>query len=424
MPKQVAKKPKKGMNMEALTSSLEKLSGVKGILKQGGYEKREIISFGYPEVDEASYCSCGGYEGGVGRGNLIEIFGNPSGGKSFLTLKLIGSAQKQGLRCCLVDAEQSFDPKWAEKHGVDADELFRINEPMSAEKLLDAVVTLCSSGLFGLVVIDSVAALVPVKELEGSVTDQDYALKARAMSKACPKIIAAIAATKTTCVFINQIREKMNVMFGSPETTPGGRSLPFYAHQRIQVTPGQIVRLKDGKKDKNGKEAKGTPIGRKSYVKFVKNKTAPPFGECIIEIIFNEAALNPVVMLCNRARSLKLIGIRNGIFQIKKTITGGKKNLITDTTSIAELADYIVKNDMVMTILEASVEAIEEINDEVGKDEPALEEKIMDMQEDPSLIKSPIEGKELEVEVVNKKEDIVDDIRNDDEVEPEVEPEV
>lgn len=412
MPKQATSKPKRGSCMDALMSSLEKISGVKGILKKGDYETKEMISFGYPEVDEASYCSCIGYEGGVGRGNLIEIFGNQSGGKSFLTLKLMASAQKNGLKACLIDAEQSFDPKWAFKHGVDTDELYVVNEPTSAEKFLDITVELCSSGLFGLVVVDSVAALVPIKELEGSVTDQDYALKARAMSKACPKIVAACASTKTTCVFVNQIREKMNVMFGSPETTPGGRSLPFYAHQRIQVTPGQIIRLKEGKKDKDGKEEKGTPIGRKSYVKFVKNKTAPPFGECIIEIIFNEAAMNPVVILCNKARDLKLIGLRSGQFQIKKDVIGEKKNLDTEAHSIAELADYLVKNNMVTTLMDKYFEAIEDLEDTTP------EEIIEQMKEDPSLIKSPLEGKELEVEVVNKKEDIIDDII-DDSVEPE-----
>jgi len=402
MPKQPAEKPKKSSEIDAIIASIEKMTGVKGLLKKGAHDKHEVISFGYQEVDEASSC------GGVERGKLIEIFGNPSGGKSFLTLKLIASAQKMGLKCCLVDAEQSFDHKWAGKHGVDTDELYTINEPMSAEQILDVVVSLCSSSQFGLVVVDSVAALIPEKELEGSVSDQDYALKARAMSKGCPKINSACAKTKTTCVFVNQVREKMNVMFGSPETTPGGRSLPFYAHQRIQVTPGQVIRLKDGKKGTDGKEEKGTPVGRKSYVKFVKNKTAAPFGECIIEIIFNEAAMNPVVMLCNQARNYKLIGSRNGIFQIKKDVIGEKKNLETGATSIAELADYLVKNNMVVTLIDAYVKAVEE---DEGEEVP--EELILQMKEDENLIKSPLDGKSIDVEVINKKEDIVDDIVDD-----------
>ena len=415
MPKQVADKPKKSSEMDAIVASIEKMAGVKkGILKKCTNEKREMISFGYPEVDEASCCGSVGYEGGIERGKLIEIFGKQSGGKSYLTLKLIASAQKKGSKCCLLDAEQSFDSRWAKKHGVNTEDLWLVNDSLSAEKLLDMVVAICSSGEFALVVIDSVAALVPVKELEGSVSDQDYALRARAMSKACPKIINACAATKTTCVFINQIREKMNVMFGSPETTPGGRSLPFYAHQRIQVTPGQIIRLKDGGKKTDGKEEKGTPVGRKSYVKFVKNKTAPPFGECIIEIITNEAAMNPVVMLCNAARNYKLIGSRSGIFQIKKEVTGDKKNLDTGATSIAELADYLVKNNMVITLIDAYVSAVE--SEEDGENNP--EESIVAMKEDVSLIKSPLDGKSLEVEIIKKKEDIVDDTSGNEEVEP------
>jgi recombination protein RecA len=407
MPRQAADKPKKSSDVDAIIASIEKQTGIKGVLKKCVYAKAQMISFGYEEVDTASNC------GGIERGKLIEIFGNPSGGKSYLTLKLIASAQKEGLRCCLVDAEQSFGHDWAAKQGVNTEELYIVNDPMSAEQMLDVVVALCNSGEFGLVVVDSVAALIPEKELTGSVSDSDYALKARAMSKACPKIVNACAKTKTTCVFVNQIREKMGVMFGSPETTPGGRSLPFYAHQRIQVTPGQVIRLKDGKKGDDGKEEKGTPVGRKSFVKFVKNKTAAPFGECIIEIIFNEAALNPVVMLCNQARDYKLVGSRSGQFQIKKDVLNEKKNIDTGATSIAELADYLVKNNLVVTLIDAYVKAVE---DEEGDETP--NEDIVKMKEDASLIKSPLEGKAIDVEVITKKEDIVDDIV-DDSVEPE-----
>lgn len=403
MPRQANdNKPKKGSDIDAIIASLEKMTGVKGVLKKCVYTKAQMLSFGYPEVDEASNC------GGIARGKLIEIFGNPSGGKSYLSLKLIASAQKEGLACCLVDAEQSFDPDWAKKHGVDTDELYIVNDAMSAEQTLDIIATLCSSGKFGLVVVDSTAALIPEKELTGSVSDQDYALRARAMSKACPKIVAGCGATGTTCVFLNQIREKMNVMFGSPETTPGGKALGFFAHQRIQVTPGQVIRLKDGKKGDDGKEEKGTPVGRKSYVKFVKNKTAAPFGECVIEIIFNEAALNPVVMLCNQARDYKLIGLRSGQFQIKKDVINEKKNLDTGVGSVAELADYLVKNNLVLTLLDAYVKAVEE---EDGDNTP--DENLLKMKEDSSLIKSPLEGKALDVEVINEKSDIVDDISDD-----------
>jgi recombination protein RecA len=353
------------------------------------YAKVPGISFGYPEVDEASNC------GGVKRGTMVEIFGPESGGKSFLTLKLIGSAQKDGVRCCLVDAESSYDPVWAEENGVDTESLYIIDQSMSAEKTLDYVAAICESGAFGLVVIDSTAALIPQKELDGSIQDQDYALLARAMSKGCRKIMQNCKSSKTTCVFINQIRDKMGVMFGDTTTTPGGRALKFYCHQRIKVAPGKVVKIK-------GEDDKDIPILRQSWVTFVKNKVGRPFGQCVIEIVFDKAMKNPMVKLCKSAKEdAKLISTSKGELKLKKTMfEGAKTNVETGTTTLIDLADYLIKNDMVNILLDAYIVTMKELNKDIDAE-------ILLMKEDPSTIISPLNGAIVEN---SKHEDIEDSI--------------
>jgi recombination protein RecA len=339
-----------------------------------------VISFGYPEVDEASFC------GGIPQGKLVEIFGPESGGKSFLSLKLIASAQKSGMRCCLVDAENSYDPLWASSHGVDTKELYIINKSLSAETILEYVDKLCESGAFGLIVIDSTAALIPKAELDGSVEDQKVAELARVMSRACRKVVANCAVTNTTCVFLNQIRDKVGIMFGNPETTPGGKALRFYSHQRIKVTPGKKVKVEE--------EGKDVVIARQSWVQFVKNKAARPFGECVIEIVFDHTARNPIVKLCKAAKDLKIISIRSQTYRISKTlIEGAKKNLDTEMTTFVELADYLVKNDLIETILNAYIDEYVEENGSEDKIDP----DILAMRDDPSTIVSPMEGATVEV---------------------------
>lgn len=375
----------KNPSIEAIMANIEKKMGTKSsekvLFRYGDrpVDKFDVISFGYPDVDEASNC------GGIAKGKVIEIFGQESGGKSFLSLKLIASAQKMGLICCLVDAEQSFQGDWAKKHGVDVDNLIILNEALSAEKILDYVVTMCSTDGIGLVVVDSTAALTPEKELTGSVSDQDYALLARAMSKALRKVVSGCGKTKATCVFLNQIREKMNVTFGSPETTPGGRALRFYSHQRIMVTPGHNVKVMDGEKEK--------VVARKSKVKFVKNKTAAPMGECEIEIVFFEEAMNPVVKFCNICKDAKLIGQRDGKFQIKKNVLGEKKNLDTETSTIIELADYVVKNDYVNKLIKAYEALVEEGTVNNNK-------YVTELKDNPSMVVSPLAGKDVKIETI------------------------
>ncbi len=343
-----------------------------------------VISFGFADVDAASFC------GGIPQGKMVEIFGPESGGKSLLSLKLIGSAQKTGMKCCLVDAENSYDPVWADSHGVDTDDLYIMRSAISAEQILEYVDKLCEAGVFGLIVIDSTAALIPQKELEGSISDQNYALLARAMSTACRKIVSHCSVTNTTCVFLNQIRDKMGVMFGSPETTPGGRALKFYSHQRIRVTPGKKIKVQEGDKE--------LIIARQSWVQFVKNKAARPFGECVMEIVFDKTARNPVVKLCKAAKDYKVISQREGTFRISKDLfEDAKKNVDTKTTTSVELADYLVKEDLVNIVLDAFVASYV---DEHGS-EDKIDKDILALRDDPTLIVSPLNGA------------IVDTINND-----------
>jgi recombination protein RecA len=356
-----------------------------------------VISFGYPEVDEASFC------GGVPQGKLIEIFGPESGGKSFLSLKLIASAQKSGMKCCLVDAENSYDPLWADGHGVDTTDLYIIRKALSAQKILNAVDKLCASGAFGLIVIDSTAALIPQKILDGEIGDATVAELARVMSDACRKIVANCANTNTTCVFLNQIREKVGIMFGSPETTPGGRALKFYSHQRIKVTPGKKVKVEE-----NGKPI---VIARQSWVQFVKNKVARPFGEGVIEIIFDHTARNPIVKLCKAAKDYKVISVREGTFRIHKNLfEGSKKNVDTETKTTVELADYLVQEGLVEKVLETY---IENYVDENGN-EDKIDQDILALRDDPSLIVSPMDGATVDIEQDNapeiSKEEIIDEL--------------
>jgi recombination protein RecA len=380
------KQVKNNKSIDAIIANIEKTmkntSGVSVIEKAPtakDFLSVPVISFGFKDVDDASYC------GGIPKGKMVEIFGPESGGKSLLSLKLIASAQKESIICCLVDAENSYDPIWADSHGVNTEDLYIIRKPMSAEDTLEYVDKICASGGFGLVVIDSTAALIPQKELEGSIGNQDYALLARAMSKACRKIVANCGVTNTTCVFLNQIREKMGVMFGDNTTTPGGKALKFYSHQRIKVTPGSKVKVKEGDKD--------VIIARQSYVQFVKNKAARPFGECIMEIVFDKTARNPVVKLCKEAKEYKVVSLREGTFRLSKNLFDDcKKNVDTLAKTNVELADYLVKEKLVEKVLESYIEAYV---DEHGGD-TKIDKDILAMRDNPNLIISPLDGASVE----------------------------
>ena len=317
--------------LEAALGQIEKQFGKGSVMKLGDFTAMnvEAIPTGALSLDVALGI------GGIPRGRIIEVFGPESSGKTTLTLHMIAEAQKLGGEAAFIDAEHALDPVYAKHLGVDIDNLI-VSQPDTGEQALEIAEALVRSGALDIIVVDSVAALVPKAEIDGDMGDSHIGLQARLMSQALRKLAGAINKTKTVIVFINQLREKVGVMFGNPETTPGGRALKFYASVRLDIR--KIENLKQD----------GEVVGNRARVKIVKNKVAPPFREAEFDIMYGKG-ISKEGNIVDLAVNLDIIEKSGSWFSYNETRIGQgrenvKKYLIENPEIMKEIEDKIRDN--------------------------------------------------------------------------------
>ena len=327
--------------LDQVLLDIEKQFGKGSVMKLGDNEHREIdvIPSGSLSLDIA--LGIGGYP----KGRIIEIFGPESSGKTTFALHAIAEAQKQGGTAAFIDAEHSLDPQYAAKLGVNINDLL-LSQPDNGEQALEIAEALVRSSAVSIIVIDSVAALVPQAEIDGEMGDSHVGLQARLMSQALRKLSGVINKTNTTAIFINQLREKVGIMFGNPEVTPGGRALKFYSSVRLDIRKGEAIKL--------GSDV----IGNKTNIKVVKNKMAPPFKTSTVEIMYGEGVSKEgeLVDLAANANILE----KSGAWYAYKgeKIGQGKENV----------KEYLKKNPKVLEEIENKVRDFYEISNKKEKD--------------------------------------------------------
>ena len=336
--------------LDMALASIEKQFGKGAIIRMGERAQQDIqvIPTGCLDLDMALGV------GGLPRGRVVEIYGPESSGKTTVALHVVAEAQKAGGVAAFIDAEHALDPVYARKLGVDVDQLY-VSQPDTGEQALEICEALVRSGAIDVVVIDSVAALVPKAEIDGEMGDSFVGLQARLMSQALRKLTGIVNKTNCTCIFINQLREKVGVMYGNPETTPGGRALKFYSSVRIDIRRGE--QLKDG----------STVVGNRTKAKIVKNKVAPPFRVAEFDILYGEG-ISKEGNLLDSAVQLDIIHKSGAWFSYgDQRIGQGRENT----------RKYLKENPAIAAEIEALVRA-----ELLGKNEPITTVSEMEEPED------------------------------------------
>ncbi len=321
----------KQRNLDTAIQSITKTFGDGSIMRLGNapsQKKIDVIPTGALSMDLALGV------GGLPRGRIIEIYGPESSGKTTVMLHVIANAQKVGGTAAFIDAEHALDPGYARKLGVNLDDLL-VSQPDSGEEALTICETLARSNALDVIVVDSVAALVPKAELEGDMGMATMGMQARLMSQALRKLTSVLNKAKTTCLFTNQLREKVGVMFGSPETTPGGKALKFYASVRIDIRRKETL-----------KDATGNAVGNHVKVKIVKNKVAPPFAEAEFDIMYNQG-INKESSILDVALSYGVVQKRGAWIQYNGELIGqGKEAARAAMAEKPEVTEQIIKDIM------------------------------------------------------------------------------
>ena len=339
--------------LEVAMSQIEKQFGKGSIMKLGEFKAMEIESIptGALSLDIALGI------GGLPRGRIVEVFGPESSGKTTLALYVIAEAQKMGGEAAFIDAEHALDPVYAKKLGVDIDNLL-VSQPDTGEQALEITESLVRSGALDVIVVDSVAALVPKAEIDGDMGDSHMGLQARLMSQALRKLAGAINKSKTVIIFINQLREKIGVMFGNPETTTGGRALKFYASVRLDIR-----KIDNIKQD-------GAVMGNRVRVKVIKNKVAPPFREAEFDVVYGEG-ISKTGNILDMAVNLDIIEKSGSWFSYKgERIGQGRENV----------KRYLKENEDVMKEVEQKVRenVVKAFEDSLGEEHTEEEDEEME----------------------------------------------